>query len=137
MPDADGVGAVVNAERAERARHALTIFSEGSHGYEIAVGPRVGTMDEQAQLARDVLSLAADLAASQQALTLIAADVHLILNDHYSGRPQERQAAMPAYARLTNIFEYEDEAHDPQIRDVNDIIAAALAGEAAGQETSE
>jgi hypothetical protein len=61
------------------------------------------------------------------AIERIAPDVHLILSDHYSGRNEEYRAALPAYARLTVIFEEEDgETHDARIRDVDGIVAAAL-----------
>jgi hypothetical protein len=63
---------------------------------------------------------------SNVALRRIAEDVHLVLSDHYSGCKAEREAAMPAYARLTVIFEREDESGNPVIRGVDEIIEAAL-----------
>ena len=59
-----------------------------------------------------------------EALARIAHDVHLVLNDHYSGRQQEREAAMHAYSRLTVIFEDDDDGDT--LRDTDGIIEAAL-----------
>jgi hypothetical protein len=75
--------------------------------------------ETEEELAREIVRL-------RQALEIIAAEVHLVLSDYYSGCKEEHEAAMPAYGRLTMIFEYEDDQHELHVRDAEGIVAAAL-----------
>jgi hypothetical protein len=59
-----------------------------------------------------------------EALRRIAEDVHLILNDHYSGGSVERDAAAHAYSRLTVIFERDVDG--TKLSSTDEIIEAAL-----------
>lgn len=84
--------------------------------------------DEQVNASRQLDRLKEQFEAAQEAIRRIADDVHLVLNDHYSGRTEERIPALPAYARLTVIVEEDED----RIRDVPGVIAAALDPVAAG-----
>ena len=80
-------------------------------------------LDDQADALLHVVDSAKLL---RTVLEQIAADVHLVLEDYYSGLPEQRDAAAPAYGRLASLIEDDEE----QVRDVDGILASFAAQEA-------